>query len=129
MGPVERAIRAQFPLLPKTLHTIGRGKQFEFREMNADRIVLLLGDGEWPTPLTWECLESVPPFLRSQPGWVPAGGKHSVTGEPGTLDQHLKPCQTRDVARWLTVVLRDAGVVQVSERPKLRLRLTKEFGG
>ena len=122
MGPVEDAIRTKFSA-PVTLHTLGQRKPFKLSAIDNDGIVLLLGEGEWPTRLSWECLESVPTFLRGQAGWVPAGGKHSVAGEPGTLDKHLKRYQKTDVARWLVRVLGDAGVVEVSEGPPLRLRL------
>jgi hypothetical protein len=127
LGSVEDAIRTRFTV-PVTLHTVGRGKPFVFSEMDPDGIVLLLGQGEWYTRLSWECLESVVTFLRRQASWVPAGGQHSVAGEPGTLDEHLKGWLKRDVARWLTVVLHEAGVVKVSEEPPLQLRLAERFG-
>ena len=127
MGPVERAIRATFNA-PATLFTFGQRKPFVLSRIDSDGIVLLLGDGAWHTRLTWECLESVVPFLRGHPGWVPAGGKFSVAGEPGTLDQHLKRYLKRDVARWLARVLSNAAVVEVSEGPPLRLRLFLRFG-
>jgi hypothetical protein len=41
------------------------------------------------------------------------------------LDQHLKRYLKRDVARWLARDLSDAGVLQVSERPALSVRLTE----
>jgi hypothetical protein len=126
LGPVENAIRTTFTV-PVTLDTIGQEKPFVLREIDSDGIVLLLGRGGWHTRLSWQCLESVVPFLRGQAGWVPAGGVHSVAGEPGTLDQHLKRYLKRGIARWLTRVLRDAGVVQVSNGPPLRLRLTERF--
>ena len=122
MGPVEHAIRTTLRA-PVTLHTVGQRKPFKLSAIDDDGIVLLLGRGEWHTRLSWECLESVPAFLRAQPGWVPAGGVHSVEGEPGTLDEHLKGYLKRDVARWLVPVLGDAGIVDVSEGPPLKLRL------
>jgi len=127
LGRVEQAIRSRLTV-PVTLYTFGREKPFVLSVMDGDGIVLLLGEGEWHTRLTWECLESVVPFLRGHAGWVPAGGKFSVAGEPGTLDQHLKRYLKRDVARWLARVLSDAGVVQVSERPALSLRLSERSG-
>jgi hypothetical protein len=106
-----------------TLRTYGQGKPFVLQTIDADGIVLLLGRQEAHTRITWACLESVVPFLRSRRGWVPAGGQHSVSGEPGTLDAHLKRYLKRDVARWLVRVLAEAGVAEVDEGPPLRLRL------
>lgn len=122
MGPVEHAIRTKFTA-PATLYTVGQRKPFKLNAIEDDGIVLLLGRGEWHTHLSWECLESIPAFLQGQPGWMPAGGVHSVAGQPGTLDEYLKGYLKRDVARWLVRVLADAGVVDLSEGPPLRLRL------
>ncbi len=122
MGPVEHAIRMKLRA-PATLYTVGQRKPFRLSAIEADGIVLLLGKGEWHTHLSWECLESIPAFLRGQSGWVPAGGARSVAGEPGTLDEHLKGYLKRDVARWLARVLADAGIVDLAEGPPLRLRL------
>ena len=126
MGQVEKAIRARFHP-PVTLYTIGQHKPFVLEQLNASGIVLLLGSQRAWTPLTWDCLESVVPFLRARRAWVPAGGQHSVAGEPGTLDEHLKTCLKRDVARWLAVVFRDAGVVDLRDGPPLELRLGDQY--
>jgi len=48
-------------------------------------IVLLLGKGRFYTPLTWECLEGIVPFLRRRPGWVSAGGTFVVDRLPTDL--------------------------------------------
>jgi len=126
MRQVERAIRTRFGG-PARLRTVGQEKPFTLSVIDTEGIVLLLGQGQWRTRLTWECLESIPEFLRRENGWVPAGGVHSVAGEPGTLDEYLKRYLKRDVARWLAVVLRDAGVIELSEGPPLRVRLRKGF--
>ena len=76
-------------------------KPFKLTAVDENGIVLQLGRQEAWTRLSWACLESVPTFLASQGGWVAAGGQHNVGGEPGTLDEHLKGCLKRDVARWL----------------------------
>jgi hypothetical protein len=125
VGPVERAIRSHFTA-PATLYTLGKNKPFILRTIDQKGIVLLLGKGQWHTRLTWDCLETVVPFFQD-PGWVRAGGKFSVAGEPGTLDQHLKGCLKRDVARWLARLLNDAGVMEVAERPRLSIRLNPRF--
>jgi hypothetical protein len=129
MGPVQRAIRARFPVVPITLHTFGQQKPFELSVIDRAGIVLRLGNGGWKTPLPWECLESIPAFLGRQGGWVRAGGIRSVDGEPGTLDEHLKKCQKRDVARWLVRVLADAAVVDVSVGPPLCIRVHHASAG
>ena len=122
LGPVEGAIRQQFSRVPVTLTTYGRGVPFEF-DYDRDGILLRLGDGRWPSTLPWSCLEKVPPsFSSSQRGWVVAGGYHSVTGVPGTLDAFLKGWQKTDVARWLVRVLAEARVVDVDDGRPLRLR-------
>jgi hypothetical protein len=126
VGPVEHAVRSRFSA-PATLHTIGQEKPFILSAIDRDGIVLLLGGGHWHTRLTWGCLESVIPFLRSHPGWVPAGGKFSVDGEPGTLDEHLKRYLKRDVARWLARVLELAGVVELGATRPLSVRLATSY--
>lgn len=127
MGPVERAIRSTFST-PATSHTLGQRRPFVLSVIDSEGVVLLLGKTRARTRLTWDCLESVPAFLRGQAGSVPAGGKRSVSGEPGTLDEHLKQYLKTDVARWLAVLLRDAGVVYVADGPPLRVRLADRFG-
>ena len=125
MGPVEHAIQATFRA-PTTLRTIGQGKEFILSEIDDDGIVLLLGAKQAHTRLSWESLESVPTYLRQQPGWVPVGGARRAEGEPGTLDEHLKRYIKRDVARWVIRVLLDAGIVEVAERPGLHVRMVPE---
>ena len=121
MGPVEQAFRARLRA-PSTLRTIGRGAPFVLREMGHKGIVIELGAKRTPTLVTWPCLESIPPFLRASPGWVKSGGVHSLHTEPGTLDAHLKRYVPRDIANWVVVLLRDAGIVDTDDGPPLRIR-------
>jgi hypothetical protein len=58
---------------------------------------------------------------------VPAGGTYVVDGERGTLDEYLKDCITRQTSRWVTVVLHEAGILQVDTGPPLRVQLTERF--
>jgi hypothetical protein len=101
---------------------VSQRKPFKLSVIDHKGIVLLLGKQESPSRLTWDWLESIPTFLARHPGWMPAGGAHSVEGDPGTLDEFLKGCVKTDMARWLAVVLRDAGVVELADDP-LRVRL------
>jgi hypothetical protein len=126
MGPVEQAVRASFTT-PATLHTLGQRKPFVLDRIDQTGIVLLLGSQRNYTPLAWECLEGIVPFLRRRFGWVPAGGTYVVGGEHGTLDEHLKDCISRQTSRWVAVVLKEAGVVQIDAGPPLRVRLTPGF--
>ena len=124
MGTVEQAIRAQFFSTPVTLQTLGQGKPFVLDRIDRNGIVLLLGKQRNYTPLSWDCLEGIVPFLRRQPGWVRAGGTYVVGGERGTLDEHLKDCISRQTSRWVAVVLQEAGIVRVGKGPPLRVQLT-----
>ena len=127
MEPVEQAIRARFRTPPATLHTLGQGKPFVLERIDHNGIVLLLGQQRNYTPLRWDCLEGIVPFLRRHPGWVPAGGTYVMDGERGTLDEYLKDCISRQTSHWVVVVLQEAGVVRVDEGPPLRVQLTGRF--
>jgi hypothetical protein len=85
-------------------------------------VVLLLGKGEWPVTLGWDCLEGAVPFLAER-GTIDIGGRHSVAGNPGTLDEYLKGCTPVNTSGWVAVLLEEAGIVAVvRERPaKVRL--------
>ena len=124
MEPVEQAFRARLRA-PSTLRTIGRGAPFVLRAIGHDRIVIELGAKRTATNVSWECLESIPGYLRAHPGWVKSGGVHSANVEPGTLDAHLKGYYYRDIANWIVVLLRDAEIVEVDPGPPLRLRLKR----
>jgi hypothetical protein len=127
MESVEDAIRARFRSTPVTLYTYGQSKPFVLERIDRDGIVLLLGAKKNYTPLDWDCLEGIVPFLRRRPGWVSAGGTYVVGGEEDTLDEHLKDCISRQTSRWVTVVLAEAGVVRVDKGWPLRLRLADRF--
>ncbi len=124
MGPVQQAIRSRFRT-PDTLRTLGQGKPFVLEGIDHNGIVLLLGKQRNYTPLGRDCLEGIVPFMRRQPGWIPAGGTYVVGGEPGTLDEYLKRCISRQTSRWVAVVLKEAGVVRVDDGPPLRVQLTE----
>jgi len=109
------------------LLTPGRAQPFTVDRMDSDGIVLLLGRGQWPTRLTWECLEGLIPYLRDLGGEAPIGGRHQVEGNPGTLDGYLKECIKRTTAGWVAVVLKTAAIVEVvGDRPQ-RVRLRAEW--
>jgi hypothetical protein len=127
MGEVEQAIRARFRT-PVTLHTLGQGRPFVLERIDNNGIVLLLGKQRNYTPLSWDCIEGIVPFLRRHPGWVLAGGTYVVDGELGTLDEYLKGCISRQTSRWVAVVLKEAGVVRVDNGPPLRVELVETFG-
>ena len=121
VGPVERAIRATFSP-PVTLETLARRKPFTLAATDDEGILLVLGETESAARVSWECLEGVPSFLHQHPGWIRAGGTHAATGEPGTLDEHLKRDLPTHVANYVTRVLRDAGVVEVAKGLPVQLR-------
>lgn len=124
MGPVERAIRERFPSREANLETLSRGAPFVLT-WDHKGILVYLGQQRTPSRLSWACLEGVPGHLRGA-GWMLAGGMNKVTGEPGTLDEHLKKCVKVNTSRWVVRVLRDAGVVEARIDP-VEVRLTPAF--
>ena len=124
MGPVEKAIRASV-VQGQVMHTPSRNAPFVIDRIDSQGIVLLLGRGEWPTRLTWECLEGVVPFIDSHGGIVDIGGRHDVVGNPGTLDEYLKSCLKTTTAGWVAVVLDTAGVLEIVHSRPGRVRLRK----
>lgn len=126
MGPVEKAIRERFPSRHADLQTLSTGAPFELA-WDEKGILVYLGKQRTPSRLSWVCLEGVPGHLKGQ-GWMLAGGMNKVTGEPGTLDEHLKKCVKVNTSRWVARVLADAGVVEVRTDP-VEVRLATRFGG
>lgn len=124
MGPVEQAIRARFPARRADLETLSHRAPFVVT-WDEKGIILYLGQQRTPSRLSWSCLEGVPNHLRGQ-GWMLAGGMNRVTGEPGTLDEHLKRCVKVNTSRWVVRILRDAGVVEARTQP-VEVRLTTRF--
>jgi hypothetical protein len=120
-GPVEQAIRSHLHE-GQLLHTPTQRKPFQVGRIDTDGLVLLLGAGEWPARLTWDCLEGVAPFLRER-GTIPIGGRHVSAPNPGTLDEWLKGCTQVDTAGWVAVVLEEAGVVEIVRGRPARVRL------
>ena len=115
-GPVERAVRHRIHE-GLVLHTPTQRKPFNVGRIDGMGVVLLLGAGEWPTRLTWACLEGVVGFLRER-GTIPIGGRHVSEPNPGTLDEYLKGCTKVDTAGLVAALLEEAGVVEViRERP------------
>jgi hypothetical protein len=124
--PVKQAIRTRFRT-PVTLHTLAQHKPFVLERIDHNGIVLLLGKQRNYTPLGWDCLEGIVPFLRRHEGWVPAGGTYVVEGERGTLDEYLKDCISRQTSRWVAVVLKEAGIVRIDPGPPMQVQLTESF--
>ena len=111
MGPVEKAVRGKV-VAGRVLDTTARQESFTVDRIDDLGVVLLLGLGENPVRLSWDCLEGVIGFLDGK-GAIPIGGTHTSEGEPGTLDEYLKTCTPVNTARWVAVLLEAAGVVAV----------------
>ena len=108
MGPVEKAVRGKV-VAGTVLDTTARQESFTVDRIDDLGVVLLLGLGENPVRLSWDCLEGVIGFLDGK-GAIPIGGTHTSEGEPGTLDEYLKTCTPVNTARWVAVLLEAAGV-------------------
>jgi hypothetical protein len=121
MGPVQLAVRSRLRQ-GQVLHTPTQKKPFEVGRIDGDGVVLLLGAGEWPVTLGWDCLEGVVPFLAER-GSIPIGGRYSSVPNPGTLDEHLKGCTPVTTAGWVAVLLEEAGIVAVVRGRPVRVRL------
>lgn len=125
MGPVQQAIRANLSSNTQLL-TRSRPSPFLLSEITGEGIVLLLAM-KHRTPISWGCLEGVMPVLRGKE-WVVCGGRHSVNGEPGTLDEYLKRHgPPRDVTNWVAAVLEKAGVAELDLGPPLSIRLAPKY--
>jgi hypothetical protein len=83
-----------------TLKTLGQSRPFVLEEINERGIVLLLGEKRAWTPIGWDCLEGLVPFLKGK-GWVTGGSSFSVAADRTTLDGYLKGCIKRATANWV----------------------------
>lgn len=124
MGAVEQAIRARVRA-GESLQTPSKGAPFEVARIDAEGVLLLLGEQQARTLLTWTCLEGIPAFLGRT--WRPIGGVYATTADPTTLDGYLKRHVKRATAGWVAVMLERAGVVELDRRRPARVRLTSEF--
>jgi len=88
MGPVQTAIRRHLGR-GDVLHTPSRRAEFVIGSIDSGGLVLLLGEGRHATPLSWEGLEGVIPFMASHGGSVRIGSLFDTRAIPGTLDEHL----------------------------------------
>src|SRR5947209_108614 len=97
-GLVESAIRRTLEE-GSALTTPSRGARFSVAQLDSAGIVLLLGEKEAWTPLRWDCLEGVVPFLRGR-GWVEIGSLHSTEVNPAVLDAYLRNCLRRSTGNY-----------------------------
>ena len=124
-GPVEQAIRRH--ITPgQQLHTPAQNAPFIVARIDREGVVLLLGAKRAWTPLSWDCLEGVVPFLAGR-GWVPIGSRYETQGQPGTLDGYLKGCIKRATAGWVAALLEQAQVVEVARTRPAQVRLARHF--
>lgn len=120
-GPIERAIRTN--LRSGQQLATPTGAPFTLATIDERGLVLLLGQQEAHTRLTWRCLEGIRELLISG-SWMPIGGIYDTSSTPGTLDAYLKGHIKRVTAGWVASVLEAAGIVDINRaRPaKVRLR-------
>lgn len=122
-GPVENAIRAH--VIPGSrLPTPTGNATFLVHELREFELILLLGEKQTWTPLSWDCLEGTLSFLRGR-AWVRVGANRDPSGDPATLDGYLKGCMTykRQTANYVAVLLERAGLVDVDRNRPASVRL------
>ena len=120
-GAVETAIRSAIPPGLRLPTPTGRG-EFMVAEIDSDGVVLLLGEQQARTRLSWNALEGVPLFLRGR-GWVMIGGIYDTSSTAGTRDAYLKQFVNRATAGWVAVLLEQAGFVQIDRHRPATIRL------
>lgn len=120
-GKVEVAIRGAVRTGEQLCTPTGRGV-FEVAPNTDECFVLLLGEGQWRTPLPWRALEGIPEFLRGR-DWVRIGSQYSTASMEGTLDAYLKYYLKRVTAGWVAVVLEKARVVEIDRTRPAKVRL------
>jgi hypothetical protein len=125
-GAVEQAIRSTIRT-GAVLTTPARGARFTVAAIDERGVVLLLGEKEAHTRLSWEALEGVADLLAGR-GWVPIGSSYTTTAAEGTLDAYLKRHINRATAGWVAALLEKAGVVEVDRRAPARVRSTSGAG-
>ncbi len=123
MGPIERAVRASVSQGDRLL-TPSRGAPFVVKMLDQQGIVLLLGVGEWPTRVSWDCLEGIREYLDGH-GWSRIGSKYETAAEPGSLDAYLKRFTKTATAGWVAALLERADVVEIDRSPPARIRLRR----
>lgn len=122
MGPVQTAIRRHLGR-GDVLHTPSRRAEFVIGSIDSGGLVLLLGEGRHATPLSWEGLEGVIPFMASHGGSVRIGSLFDTRAIPGTLDEHLKKWVNRATAGWVAAVFEASGLCEIDRRRPARVRL------
>lgn len=103
----------------QVLRTPSQAKPFKVGRVDRDGLELLMGQGEWPVRLTWECINGIEQYLAGA-GLVAIGGRHSSVPNEGTLDGYLKHWTPVTTAGWVASVLEAASLVRIiRERPAL----------
>jgi len=120
-GEVELAIRRSVGEGDRLPTLTGRGA-FQVGELRWDGVVLLLGEKQARTPMSWAALEGVPDFLRGR-SWVRVDTRYNVQPVNGTLDAYFKQYIKRGTAGWFAVLLERSGLVEVDRTPPCRVRL------
>jgi hypothetical protein len=110
-GRVEDAVRAAVGPGDRLPTPTGRAV-FEVAEVDSERVVLLFGEKQTRTSISWSVLEGIPGYLRGR-GGVLIGGVYDLGAIEGSLDAYLKRHIKRATAGWVAVVLERAGVIDI----------------
>jgi hypothetical protein len=121
-GRIERAIRAAVHS-GQILETPARGRPFEVARVDGNGVVLLLGERQARTPLSWPVLEGALAYLQGR-GWVEIGGLYDVDSRSGTFDAYLKRHVKRATAGWVAALFETAGLVDIDRSRPARVRVS-----
>lgn len=125
VGPAEHAIRGTVRT-GTVLTTPSRGAPFTVSAIDSRGVVLLLGEQEAHTRLTWEVLEGTVDALGGD--WMPIGSRYSTATVDGTLDGYLKRYIKRATAGWVAALLEAAGVAEIDRGRPARIRRCGDLG-
>ncbi|HEX4214607.1 MAG TPA: hypothetical protein VIA06_14920 [Candidatus Dormibacteraeota bacterium] len=104
-----------------TLCTLTRRRPFVIEGIDAQGVVLLLGERRTRTVIPWAVLQDLMVWLATQ-DWVEVGGRFTVRSEGETVDALLKHEIPRTVANYVAALLVRTDLAETDHGRPLRIR-------